>query len=179
VCTFFVFPQITGINVPRYYGPKLLGHLFEGAGTSTVDTTIAGVEVTSSMTAVNVAATYFGFRYIDRVGRRKLGLGDYTGMAVFAVGVGGVGWLIEGEAFPTAVRGQAAATCDWPANFALVEVFPVWNSSIGLNWVLVCFAALCVMAFGFVARYLHETKGLPVERATEAFQGDPRAARAA
>ena len=45
-------------------------------------------------------------------------------IASFAIGVGGTGWLIQGEMFPTAVRGQAAsiaATVDWVANYALIE----------------------------------------------------------
>jgi hypothetical protein len=39
--------------------------------------------------------------------------------------IGGTGWTLQGEAFPTAVRGQAAAiaaTVDWLATFALIEV---------------------------------------------------------
>jgi SP family arabinose:H+ symporter-like MFS transporter len=200
VCGFFVFQQITGINVPLYYGPHLLGPLFQSGGSSKVAAAIAGVEVTAIMTAVNVAATYLGFRYIDRIGRRRLAIGGYVGMAVaaliaaaglgftagltqivivmigldlfiaaFAIGVGGVGWLIQGEVFPTGVRGQAAAigaTVDWLANFALIEVFPSWQSSIGLGWVMVCFAALCVLAVLFVMRFLPETKGYSVEEIT-------------
>ncbi|HEX4035510.1 MAG TPA: sugar porter family MFS transporter [Solirubrobacteraceae bacterium] len=206
VCGFFVFQQITGINVPLYYGPHILGPIFQGGGSSKVASTIAGVEVTSIMTAVNVAATYFGFRYIDRIGRRKLALGGFLGMGIFAlvaaaglgfasgdfrlvlvmvgldffiasfaVGVGGTGWLLQGEVFPTAVRGQAAATgatVDWLANFALIEVFPVWNSGIGLGWVLVCFAGLCVVAIAFVARFLPETKGLSVEEVEAKFEAE-------
>lgn len=203
VCIFFVFQQITGINVPFYYGPHLLGSLFAGRHASKLVTTTAGIEVTAIMTAVNVAATYFGFRYIDRLGRRKMAMGGYLGMAVFAllsaaglglltgtahivivmlgldlfiasfaVGVGGTGWLIQGEVFPTSVRGTAAATgatVDWVANFALIEVFPVWHSAIGLDWVLVCFAALCVLAIVFVDRFLPETKSLSVEEITHLF----------
>ncbi len=204
VCGFFVFQQITGINVPLYYGPHLLGPIFQGGGSSKVASTVAGVEVTSIMTAVNVAATYFGFRYIDRIGRRPLALGGFLGMAVFAlvaafglgfthgvgrlvlvmvgldffiasfaIGVGGTGWLLQGEVFPTAVRGTAASTgaaVDWLANFALIEVFPVWNSGIGLGWVLVCFAGLCLAAIAFVARFLPETKGLSVEEVVREFE---------
>jgi MFS transporter, SP family, arabinose:H+ symporter len=44
-------------------------------------------------------------------------------IASFAMGVGGTGWL----------------------NFALIEVFPTWQSKIGLGWILVCFAALCLL----------------------------------
>src|SRR6202012_5504157 len=204
VCMFFVFQQITGINVPLYYGPHLLGPLLQGSNKSLVWTTIAGVEVTGLMTIVNVVAPYFGFRYIDKIGRRKMSIGGYTGMIVFAliaaaglgfltgtpktvlttvglcgfissfaVGVGGGGWTIQGETFPTEVRGTAAsigATTDWVANFALIEVFPTWESGIGLDWVLVCFAALSVTAITFIYRYLPETKGLSVEQINEHYE---------
>ena len=203
VCVFFLFQQITGINVPLYYGPHLLGKYFQ-SGNSVVDSTTAGVAVTSIMTAVNVIATFFAFRYIDRIGRRKLAIGGFLGMAVFAVvaaigvgllsgtpriwvgmiglclfiasfavGVGGTGWLIQGEMFPTAVRGQAAsiaATVDWLANYALIESFPASQRAIGLGWVLVCFAVLCLVAIAFVARYLPETKNLSVEDITDVFE---------
>ena len=85
VCVFFIFQQITGINVPLYYGPHLLGPIFSGAHASLVQTTIAGVEVTAIMTSVNVAATYLGFRWIDKFGRKPLAIGGYTGMIVFAL----------------------------------------------------------------------------------------------
>ena len=202
VCVFFIFQQITGINIPLYYGPHLLGPLFQGSN-SLVAKTIAGVEVTAMLTVVNVGATYFAFRYIDKVGRRKLAIGGYIGMAVFAlvaaagleyftatprivvvmiglagfiasfaIGVGGTGWLLQGEVFPTSVRGQAAATgatVDWLANFALIEVFPVWMGAIGLDWVLVCFAGLCLMAILFVYRFVPETKGHSVEEINRIF----------
>jgi hypothetical protein len=52
----------------------------------------------------------------------------------FAIGVGGTGWLIQGEVFPTSVRGRAAAigvAVDWVANFALIEAFPSWQNAWG------------------------------------------------
>jgi len=217
VSVFFIFQQITGINVPLYYGPHLLGPIFSGAHANLVQTTVAGVEVTSIMTAVNVASTYLGFRWIDSFGRRKLAMGGYAGMIVFAliaalglaatsgtlrlvvimvgldgfiasfaIGVGGTGWTLQGEVFPTAVRGQAAAFCamiDWLANFLLIEVFPVWQNTISLAGVLVCFAALAALAIVFVWKFLPETKGLPVEEIVKLFDrqsgatgADPRLA---
>ena len=56
------------------------------------------------------------------------------------------------------------------ANYALIEAFPAWQRGIGLSWVLVCFAGLCVIAIGFVFRYLPETKELSVEQITEVFE---------
>jgi SP family arabinose:H+ symporter-like MFS transporter len=203
VCVFFIFQQITGINVPLYYGPHLLGPIFAGAHASLVKTTVAGVQVTAIMTAVNVASTYLGFRWIDKFGRRKLSMGGYSGMIVFAliaaaglaftsgtfrlvvimigldgfiasfaVGVGGTGWTLQGEVFPTAVRGQAAAFAamiDWLANFLVIELFPVSQNAISLGGVLVVFAGLCALAIVFIWKFLPETKGLPVEDIIQLF----------
>ncbi|HEY1698971.1 MAG TPA: sugar porter family MFS transporter [Trebonia sp.] len=206
VCVFFVFQQITGINVPLYYGPHLLGPIFSGPHATLVATTVSGVQVTAIMTAVNVASTYLGFRWIDKFGRRKLAIGGFTGMIVFAavsavglallsgtarlaltmvgldffiasfaIGVGGTGWTLQGEVFPTAVRGQAAsiaATVDWLANFALILVFPVWQNAISLGGVMLCFGALALAAVGFVYWFLPETKGHSVEEIIRLFESD-------
>jgi len=203
VAMFFVFQQITGINVPFYYGPQLMGG-YLASGKSAVDAAIAGVEAAAILGAVNVVATFFAFRWIDRAGRRKLALGGFLGMAVFilvaawgvsaltgtprvwvimvgfsffitsfAIGVGGTGWLIQGEVFPTAVRGRAAATCasvDWMANFVIIQWFPTLNSALGLAWVMVLMAALAALAVLFVARFLPETKGVPLEDVTALFE---------
>jgi MFS transporter, SP family, arabinose:H+ symporter len=203
VCVFFIFQQITGINVPFYYGPTLLGQYFQ-SGHDAVSIAVAGVEATAILGAVNVVATYFAFRWIDKLGRRPLAVAGYAGMTMFillaalgvafltgipkavvvmvgfsffissfAIGVGGTGWLIQGEVFPTAVRGRAAAIAaclDWLANYALIEAFPAWHNAIGLGWVMVCFAVLCVVAIGFVYRFLPETKGLSVEQAVQVFE---------
>ena len=82
VCVFFIFQQITGINVPFYYGPKILATFFQ-SGHNAVAAAVAGVEVTAILGAVNVVATYFAFRWIDKFGRRPLAMGGYAGMAVF------------------------------------------------------------------------------------------------
>jgi len=203
VGVFFVFQQITGINIPFYYGPQLLGEYFQ-AGKSAVDAAVAGVMAAAILGAVNVIATFFAFRYIDKIGRRKLAIGGFLGMAVsilvaavgvefltglprvwvvmigfslfitaFAIGVGGTGWLIQGEVFPTAVRGRAAAACvslDWLANFVIVQWFPTLNAAWGLAWVMVLFAALALLAAWFVARFLPETKGLALEDVTAVFE---------
>jgi SP family arabinose:H+ symporter-like MFS transporter len=203
VCGFFAFQQITGINIPFYYGPTIMGGYLQ-TGQSAVDAAVAGVEAAMILAAVNVIATFFAFRYIDKIGRRKLAMGGFAGMAVFilvaaygvayitgtprvwvimigfsffitsfAIGVGGTGWLIQGEVFPTAVRGRAASICasvDWLANFVIVQWFPTLKSSWGLAWVMVLFAFLAVLAIGFVARFLPETKGLALEDVTAVFE---------
>jgi sugar porter (SP) family MFS transporter len=210
VCVFFIFQQITGINIPFYYGPKILATFFQ-SGHNAVAAAVAGVEVTAILGAVNVIATYFAFRWIDKFGRRPLAIGGYLGMAVFmlvaaaavafltdipktvvvmvgfsffitsfAIGVGGTGWLIQGEVFPTSVRGRAAAigaAVDWVANFALIEAFPAWQNSWGLAWVMVSFAVLSVVAIGFVFKFLPETKGRSVEEVVEIFEEQAEAGK--
>jgi sugar porter (SP) family MFS transporter len=210
VCVFFTFQQITGINIPFYYGPKILATFFQ-SGHNAVAAAVAGVEVTAILGAVNVIATYFAFRWIDKFGRRPLAMGGYLGMAVFmliaaaavafltdipktvvvmvgfsffitsfAIGVGGTGWLIQGEVFPTSVRGRAAAigaAVDWVANFALIEVFPSWQNSWGLAWVMVSFAVLSLVAIGFVFKFLPETKGRSVEQVVHIFEKQAEASK--
>ena len=204
VCVFFVFQQITGINVPFYYGPQLLGDLFKNPGDTAVHAAMAGLIAAAILGAVNVVATYFGFRWIDKFGRRPLALAGYIGMAIFmlvaaagvawltgtpkvvvvmvgfsifiasfAMGVGGTGWLLQGEVFPTAVRGRAAATgagVNWIANFALIEAFPAMQHAIGLPWVMVVLSMLSLLAIGFIAKFLPETKGLSVEEVVQVFE---------
>ncbi len=203
VSVFMIFQQITGINVPFYYGPKILSHYFGGAHGGLVSSTVDGIKATLILAAVNIAATYIGFRYIDKAGRKYLSRLGYGGMAVFiaasaaamlamhgtlqavvlliclsgfivffAFGVGGTGWIIEGEYFPTEVRGRMAATAafvDWIANFAIIELFPLMDKNIGLPGVMLIFAALAVLAVLFVSRWMPETKGLSLEEITELF----------
>jgi sugar porter (SP) family MFS transporter len=211
VCVFFIFQQITGINIPFYYGPKILATFFQ-SGHNAVAAAVAGVEVTAILGAVNVIATYFAFRWIDKFGRRPLAMGGYAGMAVFmliaaaavafltdipktvvvmvgfsffissfAIGVGGTGWLLQGEVFPTSVRGRAAAIAaavDWVANFALIEAFPAWQNSWGLGWVMVSFAVLSLIAIGFVYRFVPETKGRSVEEVVQIFEREAEGSKA-
>jgi MFS transporter, SP family, arabinose:H+ symporter len=204
VCVYFIFQQITGINVPFYYGPHLLGGLFATPGESAVHQAMSGLISAAILGAVNVVATYFGFRFIDKAGRRPLSLIGFGGMAVFmviasagvawltgtpeivvvmfgfalfissfAMGVGGTGWLLQGEVFPTSVRGRAAsiaATVNWVANFALIEAFPSMQSGLGLPGAMLLLAGLSVLAFVFVYKMLPETKELSVEEVVQVFE---------
>jgi sugar porter (SP) family MFS transporter len=205
VCVFFILQQITGINVAFYYGPHLLQPYFTHPGTTAVEAEIYGVIAAGILAVVNVIATYFAFRFIDSVGRRRLAIGAYIGMAVFllvgsygasylsgvpqlivvmvgfalfiacfAIGIGGTGWLLQGEVFPTAVRGRASgigAAVDWLAKYGLVLAFPIMQAGIGLGWVMIVFAALCVIGIFFVYFFLPETKGHSVEEVVRLFDG--------
>jgi len=132
-----------------------------------------GMIVFALIAALGLAATSGTLRLVVIM----IGLDGF--IASFAIGVGGTGWTLQGEVFPTAVRGQAAAFCamiDWLANFLLIEVFPVWQNAISLAGVLVCFAALAALAIVFVWKFLPETKGLPVEEIVKLFEQKPTSA---
>ncbi|QGR19765.1 sugar porter family MFS transporter [Stygiolobus azoricus] len=201
---WIVFQQITGINVPFYYGPTIILdlHLFRSTS-NPVYSEIDSVLAASILAIINTAATYIAFKYIDKIGRRNLGISAYAGMLVFdllggilvmkgvligaliafagfiiffAYGVGGTGWLIQAEYFKTAVRGRMAAIIaliDWLSNFALIEVFPIMLSSIGLAGSMFVFAALDAIALVIVYFLLPETKGLSLEQVVKMFGETP------
>jgi hypothetical protein len=203
VSVFFIFQQITGINVPLYYGPHLLGPIFAKRARLAGRHHRGRVEVTLIMTAVNVAPPTWSsagststaetarHRRLHRDDRLRAGRGAGPGalsgtlrlvvimiglnffIASCAVGVGGTGWTLQGEVFPTAVRGQAAAFCamiDWLANFLIIEIFPVSQNALSLGGVMVIFAGLCALAIVFVWKFLPETKELPVEEIVRVFE---------
>ncbi len=201
---WMVFQQITGINVPFYYGPTIILnlHLF-GGSSNPVYSEIDSVLAASILAVINVIATYIAFKYIDRIGRRNLGLSAYAGMLLFdllggilvmkgiligaliafagfiiffAYGVGGTGWLIQAEFFKTEVRGRMAAIIaliDWLANFVIIEVFPVMLSSVGLAGSMFVFTALDAIALVIFYLLLPETKGLSLEQVVKMFNDTP------
>jgi len=198
---FMMFQQITGINIPFYYGPFIISslHLVGSTASGSVMTEEFAVEAASIFAVINVAATYIGFKLIDRAGRRTLAITGYSGMAVFgflgaalkyansdigmlvamslfivffAFGVGGTGWIIQGEYFPTEYRGTMAsliAFIDWIANFAIVEIFPFMDSTIHIAGSLVVFGVLSVAAAAIFYMIMPVTKGKSVEEITEMF----------
>ncbi|WP_256202733.1 sugar porter family MFS transporter [Sulfuracidifex tepidarius] len=199
---WMMFQQITGINIPFYYGPKIFAPLFgSGSGLSGItDGILATLVISATQTLIVLAA----LKYVDKIGRRGLGKIGYFGMALFMVigglsfiylsgfskivslivafigfmiffglGVGGIGWTIQGEYFPTHVRGTMAsilAFINWMSNFALIEIFPAWDKAVGLGYVMLTFAALSFIAWALFMFMLPETKGLSVEEIAQMFE---------
>lgn len=86
------------------------------------------------------------------------------------------GYLVAGASLGAAVGAIAAGPLADRFGRKSLLVLPTWQSGIGLGWVMVCFAALCVIAIGFVFRYLPETKGHSVEEIIRLFERDARQA---
>ena len=202
VALFMMFQQITGINIPFYYGPTVIAnlHIFGSTSGTYLSNAVFGIEASSILAIINVLATLIGFRLIDSYGRRSLGLLGYAGMAFFdilgtvlylshieiglligfagfivffAFGVGGTGWLIQGEYFPTQYRGLYAsliAVVDWISNFAIIELFPVMHIDIGLGYTMAVFGILSIMAVITFYFIMPETKNKSVEEITDMFE---------
>ncbi len=202
VALFMMFQQITGINVPFYYGPTVIAdlHIFGSTGGTYLSNAVFGIEASAILAVINVLATLIGFKLIDSYGRRSLALLGYSGMAFFdflgtvlylmhidiglligfagfiiffAFGVGGTGWIIQGEYFPTKYRGLYAsliAVVDWISNFAIIELFPVMHVSIGLGYTMAVFGILSTIAAITFFIIMPVTKGKSVEEITRMFE---------
>ncbi len=191
---WMIFQQITGINIPLYYGPYIISrlHMFP---TVVNPVTIAIYSILSAfaMAWVFIPSTYIMMVREDKTGRRKLGLIGYIGMAIgmfvtyillirhidvgilfslgfylimFSIGVGGAGWLLQGEMFPTEHRGMLAAgiaAVDWIANFVIIEIFPYMETTIKLSGSMLIFSILSVVAVIIFYFMLPEVKQKSLE----------------
>ncbi|ARM75603.1 sugar porter family MFS transporter [Acidianus manzaensis] len=199
---WMMFQQITGINIPFYYGPYIFAPFFKGGGD--LSSITAGIIATLIISTTQTIIVLFAIKYVDKIGRKGLGRIGYLGMGIFlafggasllifsglgkviglivsfigymiffGLGVGGIGWTIQGEYFPTRIRGTMAsilAFINWISNFVIIEVFPIWKDAIGLASVMFSFAALSIIAEIIFLFILPETKGLSVEEIVEMFE---------
>ncbi len=87
-------------------------------------------------------------------------------MASFAVGLGPVFWLMISEIYPVGIRSQAmavATVANWVSNFLVSYFFLQLTGGIGKAGTFWLYAGLGVLAFGFFAAKLPETKDRSLE----------------
>lgn len=179
--------QVCGINAVIYYGPRIL----EQAG-FTLNNALGG-QVTIGL--VNVAFTFVAIFTVDKWGRKPLlyvGVGGavlslliigalfYLGItsgpwillfilafiACFAFSFGPVCWVIVGEIFPNAIRGQAMALATlslWVGNFLVGQLTPALLDGVGSAWTFWLFALCCSPALWLTRKLIPETKGRSLE----------------
>ncbi|WP_281351100.1 MFS transporter [Acidianus brierleyi] len=188
--------------MPFYYGPYIFAPFFGSSdGLSAIRAgIIATLIISATQTAIVLVALKY-IDKIGRKGLGKLGylgmaiflafggvsvmlfsgIGKVIGLIIsfigfmifFGLGVGGIGWTIQGEYFPTNIRGTMAsllAFINWTSNFVLIEVFPAWKAAIGLAPVMFSFAGLSIIAEILFLFILPETKGMSVEEIAEMFE---------
>lgn len=197
------FSQVCGINAVIYYGPKIL----EQAG-FTLNNALGG-QVTIGL--VNVVFTFVAIFTIDRWGRRPLlfaGIGGAVAALIligvlfasgvtsgpwiligilafiscFAFSFGPVCWVVVGEIFPNAIRGQAMAIATlslWIGNFLVGQLTPAVLEGAGPAWTFWIFALCCSPALWLTKKLIPETKGQSLENIeaywTESYRQSPAA----
>ena len=182
-----VFQQWCGINVVFNYAEEV----FSAAGYG-VNELLLNIIVTG---AVNLLFTFLAIRTVDRWGRRRLMLIGSSGLAVlylllgsgyyfdlkglpmlvtvvisialYAMTLAPVTWVILSEIFPNRIRGvamAAATTMLWVASSLLVVTFPFLNRGLGAHGTFWVYAGICLAGFLYIFRYLPETRGKSLEQ---------------
>lgn len=181
-----VFQQWCGINTIFNYAEEI----FTAAGYGVSDT-LFNIVITGS---VNLIFTLVAMFTVDKWGRKKLmvfgsiglsvtylllGSAFYfqlkgiavlslvvIGIAVYAMSLAPIVWVILSEIFPNRIRGAAMALATfglWIACFILTYTFPLLNKGLGAAGTFWVYSAICLAGFLFIVKYLPETKGKSLE----------------
>ena len=179
------FNQLSGINAILYFAPRIFE--LTGLGTQAALLQSVGIGIT------NLIFTFVGLWLIDRLGRRtllyigsfgyiaSLGLVSwafYTGhfaivpvcifafIAAHAVGQGAVIWVFISEIFPNRHRadGQSLGSfTHWIFAALLTTFFPQMVTAFSPGSVFLFFCGMMVLQLIWVAWFVPETKGVPLE----------------
>jgi len=181
-----VFQQWCGINTVFNYAEEI----FSAAGYGVSDT-LFNIVITGS---VNFAFTLVAMFTVDNWGRKKLMMFGSIGLAItylllggayffemkgiavlslvviaiaiYAMSLAPIVWVILSEIFPNRVRGAAMALATfalWIACFILTYTFPLLNATLGAAGTFWVYAAICLSGFVFILAKLPETKGKSLE----------------
>ncbi|RAV30285.1 MFS transporter [Sinomicrobium soli] len=187
-----VFQQWCGINIIFNYAQEV----FSAAGYD-INDMFMNIVITGS---VNLIFTFVAMRTVDHWGRRTLmlvgsgGLAviyiligsmyymEFTGwpvlllviagIAVYAMSLAPVTWVVLSEIFPNRVRGVAMSLATlslWVASFVLTYTFPLLNSKLGAHGTFWVYSVICIAGFLYIRRRLPETKNKSLEDIEQQF----------
>ena len=182
-----VYQQWCGINVIFYYAQEI----FTAAGYGVSDV-LFNIVVTGT---VNLIFTLVAIRLVDRRGRKPLMLAGSAGLAVvfgligasyalhsrgvhllilvviamalYALSLAPVTWVLLSEIFPNRIRGAAMSVSTfslWSACFILTYTFPLLNKGVGPARTFWLYAGVSVLGFLFIRSRVRETKGKTLEQ---------------
>ena len=191
-----VFQQWCGINVIFNYAQEI----FASAGFD-INGTLKSIVATG---IINLLFTLAALPLVDRVGRRKLMLLGASGLtviylliagayalglmgwpvlllvlaaiAIYALTLAPVTWVLLAEIFPNRVRGLAMSIGTlalWIACFLLTYTFPLLNAGLGAAGSFLLYGIICALGFFFILRKVPETKGVTLEALEEQLAGEP------
>ena len=179
-----VFQQWNGANSIFNYGARI----FESLGYSLGDQLWQLVIIN----LVNLIFTIVAMWQVDKIGRKPLMLLGAAGLcisyvlsavllqqgsqlavwtlvtaiAIYAMTLAPVTWVLISEIFPNRVRGMAtsvAVVALWLAYAVLVFTFPVLMEQVGTYTPFYIYAFICLLGFIFVKIKVKETKGKTLE----------------
>jgi sugar porter (SP) family MFS transporter len=181
-----VYQQWCGINVIFYYAEEI----FTAAGYG-VSGVLFNIVITG---AVNLVFTQIAIRLVDRLGRKPLMTAGAAGLAVsfgligtsyavhsrglhilvlvlvsmalYALSLAPVTWVILSEIFPNRIRGAAMSVSTfalWSACFVLTYTFPHLNRGLGPAGTFWIYAGISVLGWAFIRTRLAETRGKTLE----------------
>ena len=180
------FQQFCGINVIFLYAEEV----FSSAGYS-VSGMLLNVVISGG---VNLVFTLIALTLVDKIGRKTLlligagglcliytlvGLFYYnevlglplllliiSAIAIYALTLAPITWVVLSEIFPNKIRGAGMAIATfalWISNTLLAYFFPIVNqklNSYGSFWL---FAIICLLGFLFILYKVKETRGKSLE----------------
>lgn len=184
--------QWCGINVVFNYAEEVFTSAGYGVSDALFNIILTGL--------VNLVFTLVAMQVIDRWGRRSLWLFGSVGLcllyicigmfyylelegfalvvlvvmaiAVYAMTLAPVFWVLVSEIFPNRIRGAAMSlttTALWLASFLLTYSFPILNKSLGSYGTFWIYAGMCVLCFLFVKYRIPETKNKSLEEIEKIF----------
>lgn len=182
-----VYQQWCGINVIFYYAQEI----FTAAGYG-VSGVLFNIVITGT---VNLIFTLIAIRLVDRLGRKPLMMVGSAGLAVafgligisfaahsrglhilvlvvaamalYALSLAPVTWVLLSEIFPNRIRGAAMSVSTfalWSACFVLTYTFPHLNKGLGPAGTFWIYAGISILGFLFIKGRVRETKGKTLEQ---------------
>jgi SP family galactose:H+ symporter-like MFS transporter len=186
-----IFQQVTGINTVIYYAPKIIqsagissasGAILATAGIGLVNVIMTVVSMwlidrvgRRPLLLVGIAGMVVSLGVLGYAFYSPAHSGSFAEIAVitlmcyvamFAISLGPIFWLLIAEIYPLKIRGSAegvAAGTNWAANFVVSLTFLTLVETIGASWSFWLYAALGVAAWIFSFALVPETKGRTLE----------------
>ncbi|OMP90318.1 sugar porter family MFS transporter [Raoultella terrigena] len=185
-----MFQQWCGINVIFNYAQEI----FASAGFD-INSTLKSIVATG---LINLIFTIAALPLVDRIGRRRLMLLGAAGLtiiyaliaaayglgilglpvlilvlaaiAIYALTLAPVTWVLLSEIFPNRVRGLAMSLGTlalWVACFLLTYTFPLLNAGLGASGSFLLYGVICAAGYLYILRNVPETKGVTLEALEE------------
>ncbi|MBS1567099.1 MAG: sugar porter family MFS transporter [Bacteroidetes bacterium] len=189
-----IFQQLCGINIVFNYTSTIFASVGASLNKQLFETVAIGV--------VNLLFTLVAMWQVDRWGRRPLMLLGSIGLSVlyillavslqrqfppvfislfvllsialYAMSLAPVTWVLIAEIFPNKVRGLASSVAIvslWGAYFILVFTFPILAERLGTYGPFYFYAIICALGYVFVRARVKETKGQTLEQLEQTMSG--------